>query len=82
MAGGSGSGARGSGGGARGASGSSGGGARRRGTGGRRGARRPSRALHHVLAEDGETQYEGEGTSGSDVEEDLYHLCLNDYKSI
>ncbi|XP_063374907.1 uncharacterized protein LOC134662567 isoform X2 [Cydia amplana] len=82
MAGGNGSSARGSGGSARGSSGSGGGGARRLGSGARRGARRPSRAIHHVRAEDGETQYEEEGTSGSDVEEDLYHLCLNDYKSI
>ncbi|XP_061706701.1 uncharacterized protein LOC133517403 isoform X3 [Cydia pomonella] len=82
MAGGTGSSARSSGGGPRGSSGSSGSGTRRLGSGGRRGARRPSRAIHHVQAEDDETHYDEEGTSGSDVEEDLYHLCLNDYKSV
>ncbi|XP_047998120.1 uncharacterized protein LOC125235564 [Leguminivora glycinivorella] len=54
------------------------------GAGGRRGAQRANRAsaIHHVQAEDGETQYEEEVTSGSDFEEDLHHLCLNDYKSV
>ncbi|XP_047995710.1 uncharacterized protein LOC125233675 isoform X3 [Leguminivora glycinivorella] len=83
LGGGNGGNARVSGGGARGSSGGSGG-ARRRGAGGRRGAQRANRAsaIHHVQAEDGETQYEEEVTSGSDFEEDLHHLCLNDYKSV
>lgn len=82
MASGDGGSARGSGGGARGSSNSGGGGARRSGTGGRRGTWRPRRAMHHVQAEEAEAPEDDGNTTASDVEEDLYHLCLNGYKPV
>ncbi|XP_073959109.1 uncharacterized protein [Choristoneura fumiferana] len=45
-------------------------------------ARRPRRSVYHVQAEGSETPHDDEQTSTSDVEEDLYHLCLNGYKPV
>lgn len=65
--------------------GDGGSGARVSGSGGRdsgSGARRPRRSVHHVQAEEAETPEEEAYTSASDVEEDMYHLCLNGYRPV
>lgn len=47
------------------------------------GGGRPRRALHHVQATECETPgADEESSSATDVEEDMYHLCLNGYRPV